>query len=158
MPNKEANQGPSPLQDLLKSSGSTTLHLPTPEETPPPERNTELREYPREMPESEIEPLGRVETEIEQPQQSERALQLRSTGISSARRHDEISANFDESNIMESRTRPQKAPKPRREAYLTDLQNVDELSGYYTAFLTGTRLEKDIMKQHRNDLRLPPKS
>ena len=116
-----------------------TVLLPTPAETPPPERNTELREYSRETPESNIEPLGRMEIEeIEQSQQNERTLLPRSTGASSARRHEEISADFDESNIMESWTHHQKAPKPHQEAYLTDLQNVNKLSGYYAAFLIGT--------------------
>ena len=59
---------------------------------------------------------------------------------------------------MESRTWLRKAPKPWQEAYLTDLQNTDRLSGYHTAFVTATQLGKAKLKRHHDDLLLLSKN
>src|SRR6266480_2591837 len=117
--NRETNQGSSPLQDLLESSESTILPqptlsnlsksqgsiiptLPTPNETPPPELGIGLTEDSRETLGPDTDPFSRTAEvqEIGQHQDRERTSQLRSTESFSARRHDEISANFDESNIL----------------------------------------------------------
>jgi len=57
---------------------------------------------------------------------------------------------IDESNIIKSsRTR-----KPRRDAYLADLSQIDQASGFHSAFQTGTQYHRDNQRLHRTDL--PP--
>jgi hypothetical protein len=66
----------------------------------------------------------------------------------------EISADVSESNIIEGpRTRKR---SDRRQAYLTDLQNANELPAFYATF--GTGLTTGTKRYHRDELPSPPKS
>src|SRR5208282_3429447 len=74
-----------------------------------------------------------------------------------AQRGNEISADFNPQNIIEgSRART----STRKAAYITALEKNNELGGYYTSFVTATKLGRTIqpLRLHRDTLPPPPTS
>ena len=101
--NKEIDQDSLPLLHPSKLSESTIPLLPTPKETPAPD-DIEPIESPNEIPEPNIELLSGIMEieEPEQPQENEETLSSRPTELSSTSRYGEITADFDESNILKT--------------------------------------------------------
>ena len=75
---------------------------------------------------------------------------LPATPGNQAERGNEISADFDSRNILKG--------SRRWAAYITALEKNDELSGYYTSFVTAVKRGHEKKPLHRDTLPLPPKS
>ena len=72
-----------------------------------------------------------------------------------ADRENEITADFDPRNIIES---SRARTTSRQAAYVTALEKNDELSGYYTSFVTAIERGYEKKPPHRDTLPQPPKS
>jgi hypothetical protein len=79
------------------------------------------------------------------------------SGLSQTERHSSttISADVSESNIIKGSRSHKKSVKARAEAYFEDLEHLDDLSGYHSAFAAGIMSPK--RGQHRDQLPGPPR-
>ena len=69
----------------------------------------------------------------------------------------DINGNIDKSHIIEGRTCTNTA-NTRRNAYIADLERLDEYPGYQAAFIAGLEHNKRQSQLHRDSLPPPPRS